>query len=72
MNIPNECFALVNLHVTSKKNVLRKKLNLYPIHVIALYTALIMHVLTIALQDIYAFHTKIKSLTYYVCCLHLR
>ena len=48
--------ALVNLHFISKQKVLRKKLNLYPMHVFELYTALFMHVLTIVLQDLYAFH----------------
>ena len=63
--------ALVNLHFISKQKVLRKKLNLYPMHVFELYTALFMHVLTIILQDLYAFHKNLKSRTYNcvrICC----
>ena len=40
-------------------------------HVFELYTALFMHVFTIALQDLYAFHKHLKYLTYNyvrICC----
>ena len=57
--------ALVNLHFISKQNVLRKKLNLYPMHVFELYTALFMHVLTISLQDLYAYVRLLFGEKYY-------
>ena len=63
--------ALVNLHFISKQNVLQKKLYWYTMHVFDVYMALFMHVLTIALQDLYAFHKFFISLTYNcvrICC----